>query len=327
MFDETSFAKIEVSGPGAAELLEQPVRQPRGPRGRSHRLHPDAQPARRDRVRLHGLATHRGPVRDRHRHGVRPSRPGLDRQARRRGHVRVEDVTSRWACVYIWGPKARDVLAGKPPPTTSPSATCAGRSSRSATCRCARSRHVRRRARLGALLPDGVRQRAVATLWEAGQPHGVVAGGYARSTRCGWRRATASGAPTSPDDTPYEGASALASAPTRTSSARALVDEPERRLCCLALADPRSVALGNEPVRVGDEIAGRVTSGGYGYTVERSIAYAYLPGRARRSGHRDRRRDLRRVGRRRGRDRAIAIRKGFGSVSNILICPPRTRKP
>ena len=32
-----------------------------------------------------------------------------------------------------------------------------------------------------------------------------------------------------------------------------------------------------EPVRVGGEILGRVTTGGYGYTVERSIAYAYLP--------------------------------------------------
>ena len=52
---------------------------------------------------------------------------------------------------------------------------------------------------------------------------------------------------------------------------------PRTRLCCLTLADPRSVALGNEPVRVEGEIAGRVTSGGYGYTVERSIAYAYLP--------------------------------------------------
>jgi glycine cleavage system aminomethyltransferase T len=30
-------------------------------------------------------------------------------------------------------------------------------------------------------------------------------------------------------------------------------------------------------VRAGDEIVGRVTSGGYGYTVERSIAYAYVP--------------------------------------------------
>ena len=37
------------------------------------------------------------------------------------------------------------------------------------------------------------------------------------------------------------------------------------------------MALGNEPVRVGGEVTGRVTSGGYGYSVERSIAYAYLP--------------------------------------------------
>jgi 4-methylaminobutanoate oxidase (formaldehyde-forming) len=52
---------------------------------------------------------------------------------------------------------------------------------------------------------------------------------------------------------------------------------PAKRLRCLVLADPRSVALGNEPVRIDGEVAGRVTSGGYGYTVERSIAYAYLP--------------------------------------------------
>ena len=30
-------------------------------------------------------------------------------------------------------------------------------------------------------------------------------------------------------------------------------------------------------MRVGGELVGRVTSGGYGYTVGRSIAYAYLP--------------------------------------------------
>ena len=45
----------------------------------------------------------------------------------------------------------------------------------------------------------------------------------------------------------------------------------------MVLADPRSVALGNEPVRAGGEICGRVTSGGYGYTLGASIAYAYLP--------------------------------------------------
>jgi 4-methylaminobutanoate oxidase (formaldehyde-forming) len=37
------------------------------------------------------------------------------------------------------------------------------------------------------------------------------------------------------------------------------------------------VALGSEPVRIDGEAVGRVTSGGYGYTVGRSIAYAYVP--------------------------------------------------
>ena len=53
--------------------------------------------------------------------------------------------------------------------------------------------------------------------------------------------------------------------------------EPERRLRCLVLAEPRAVALGSEPVRVGEALVGRVTSGGYGYTVDASVAFAYLP--------------------------------------------------
>jgi 4-methylaminobutanoate oxidase (formaldehyde-forming) len=50
-----------------------------------------------------------------------------------------------------------------------------------------------------------------------------------------------------------------------------------RKLCCLVLDDPATVVLGGEPVRIGGELVGRVTSGGYGYTVAGSIAYAYLP--------------------------------------------------
>jgi glycine cleavage system aminomethyltransferase T len=53
--------------------------------------------------------------------------------------------------------------------------------------------------------------------------------------------------------------------------------EPKRRLACLVLDDTRSVALGSEPIRVDGEIAGRVTSGGYGYTIDRSIAHGYVP--------------------------------------------------
>jgi 4-methylaminobutanoate oxidase (formaldehyde-forming) len=49
------------------------------------------------------------------------------------------------------------------------------------------------------------------------------------------------------------------------------------RLACLVLDDPRAVALGSEPVRIDGEVVGRVTSGGYGYTVGKSIAYGYIP--------------------------------------------------
>jgi hypothetical protein len=51
------------------------------------------------------------------------------------------------------------------------------------------------------------------------------------------------------------------------------------------LDDPRSVTLGSEPVRVDGDLVGRVTSGGYGYTVERSIAYAYVPADVAAVGH------------------------------------------
>src|SRR5205823_3273380 len=51
----------------------------------------------------------------------------------------------------------------------------------------------------------------------------------------------------------------------------------DTRLACLVLDEPHSVALGSEPVRIGGRITGRVTSGGYGYSVGRSIAYAFVP--------------------------------------------------
>ena len=89
---------------------------------------------------------------------------------------------------------------------------------------------------------------------------------------------------------------AASSAATRSPARRA---GPARRLCCLLLDDPRAVALGNEPVRGrAARSLGRVTSGGYGYTVERSIAYAYLPAEHAEPGTRRRGRRLRRLGRR-----------------------------
>ena len=110
------------------------------------------------------------------------------------------------------------------------------------------------------------------TLWEAGSAHGLVAGGYKAidSLRLekGYR---VWGADVTPEETPFEAGLGFAvkldkgdvRRPRRAAAAR----RSRRALCCLTLDDPRAVALGSEPVRVGDELVGRVTSGGYGYTV------------------------------------------------------------
>jgi 4-methylaminobutanoate oxidase (formaldehyde-forming) len=120
------------------------------------------------------------------------------------------------------------------------------------------------------------------TIWEAGREHGLVAGGYKAidSLRLekGYR---VWGADITPDDTPFEAGLGFAVKLDKDDfigrDALLATPEPKRLLRCLTLDDPRAVALGSESVRVGDELVGRVTSGGYGYTVGRSIAYAHLP--------------------------------------------------
>src|SRR5262249_54955923 len=121
-------------------------------------------------------------------------------------------------------------------------------------------------------------------LWEAGRPHGLVAGGYRAidSLRLekGYR---VWGADITPDQTPWEGGLGFCVKLDKGDfigrpallAARGRGDE--RRAGCLTLADRRAVAVGNEPVTVDGVLLGRVTSGGYGYTVGASIAYAYLP--------------------------------------------------
>jgi len=123
------------------------------------------------------------------------------------------------------------------------------------------------------------------TIWEAGREHGLVAAGYRAidSLRAekGYRYWASD---ITPDQTPDEaglgfcvrtdkeflGKSALL-------AARNTADEHSLRLVCLTLADPRQVVLGNEPVRMGGTLVGRVTSGAQGHTVGSSIAFAYVP--------------------------------------------------
>jgi glycine cleavage system aminomethyltransferase T len=123
------------------------------------------------------------------------------------------------------------------------------------------------------------------TLMTAGRDKGLAPAGYraidALRLEKGYRVWSSD---ITPDETPFEGGLGFAVALDkgtefigRDALVAAKAAGPRKRLRCLVLDDPRSVCLGNEPVRIGGEIVGRVTSGGYGYAVERSIAYAYLP--------------------------------------------------
>jgi glycine cleavage system aminomethyltransferase T/glycine/D-amino acid oxidase-like deaminating enzyme len=287
LFDESSFAKLEISGPGAGEFLERlcdnRVAREVGAITYTQMLN------RRGgiecdftvtRVEEEAFSIVTGTAFGNH------DLSWIRRHAPQDGSVRCSDVTARWACFALWGPLAREILAPLTPdalefPYMSMREIAVG----SVPARALRVTFV---GELGWELycPTEYGAGLWRTLWEAGRAHGMVAGGYRAidSLRLekGYRVWAAD---ITADENPFEAGLGFAvkkeggflGAQALGVGAGMERVQPDRRLRCLTLADPRAVALGNEPVRVEGEIVGRVTSGGYGYSVERSIAYAYLP--------------------------------------------------
>jgi glycine cleavage system aminomethyltransferase T len=283
LFDESSFAKIEVAGPGAAALLtrlcDNDVAREPGRVVYTQMLN------RRGGIECDFTVTRLGEELFSIVTGTAFGRHDLAwiaRHAPGDGSVVVRDVTSAWACFALWGPRARAVLAG----LTSDPLDFGFLRMRDIDVAGApvRALRVTFAGELGWELycPAEYGAALWAALHEHGAPHGLVPGGYraidALRLEKGYR---VWGADITPDDTPHEaGLSFCVRAGGGFVGAEALAatgPHPARRLCCLTLADPRAVAIGNEPVRAGGAIAGRVTSGGYGYAVGRSIAYCYLP--------------------------------------------------
>ena len=202
------------------------------------------------------------------------------------GSVQVEDVTSAYACIGLWGPSARAIL--QPLTLTDlgnaafPYMTARQLAVGSVPCLALRVTYV---GELGWELycPSEFGQRLWDTVWEAGLSHGLVAAGYKAvdSLRLekGYR---AWGSDIGPEANPYQAGLGFCVKLDKGEFAgrQALLKAREApaatRLACLVLDDPRSVALGSEPVRIAGA-TGRVTSGGFGYTVGHSIAYAYVP--------------------------------------------------
>jgi 4-methylaminobutanoate oxidase (formaldehyde-forming) len=289
LFDESSFAKIEIDGAGAATFLQglcaNDVARDVGAVTYTQMLN------RRGGIECDFTVTRLAEERFLIVTGTAFGNHDLGWIRRHQppdGSVRVRDVTSSRACFGLWGPRARDILA---PLTTDdisndafPYLTAREISVGEVPVLALRVTYV---GELGwELYPPAEYGRALwQRLWQAGREHGLVAGGYraidALRLEKGYR---AWAADITPEETPYEAGLGFAvqlDKPGGFVGREALVAAkaagPRKRLRCLVLDDGGSVALGNEPVRVEGRIVGRVTSGGYGFAVGRSIAYAYLP--------------------------------------------------
>jgi heterotetrameric sarcosine oxidase gamma subunit len=298
LFDESSFAKIEVSGPGAASFLERicdnrvagPVgkvtyTQALNPRGGIESDFTVTRLAGDEFVIVTGTA-----LGD---HDLQ----WLRRHAPDDGSVRLRDITGQLACFALWGPAARAILGPLTPQDLS-NAAFAPMTARETTVGDipVRALRVTFVGELGWELYCSAEYGLAlwCTLWEAGRPHGLVAAGYKAidSLRLekGYR---VWGSDVTPGDTPFEaglGFCVRLDKPGGFIGLDALLAErrtgPGRRLRGLLLDDSQAVVLGNEPIRVGADLVGRVTSGGFGYTVGRSIAYGYLPADRAQAGER-----------------------------------------
>ena len=290
LFDESSFAKLDVHGPGACAFLDRmcanAVDRPVGSVVYTQMLN------RRGGIECDLTVTRLAD--DRFQLVTGTSFGAHDLGWLRRhmpddGSVYVDDVTASRACFGVWGPRSREILQSLTKTDLSHEAFPYLRAREIAVgdvpCLALRVTYV---GELGYELycPTEYGLALWDALVAAGEPHGLVPAGYRaiESLRLekGYR---AWGTDLTPETTPEAAGLGFAvrlDKPAPFLGREALLAErdaggPSERLRCLVLDDPRAVCLGGEPVRIGGATAGRVTSGGYGNRVGASIAYAYLP--------------------------------------------------
>jgi heterotetrameric sarcosine oxidase gamma subunit len=290
LFDETSFAKIEVVGRQASAFLER-VCDNRVARDVGDVTYTQALNSRGGieadftvtRVGADRFLIITGTAYGTH------DMAWLRRQAQRQGFdVDLTDVTGSLACFALWGPNAPAILASVTPSDVSQSAFPFMTSQEMVV-----GDVPLRALRVTFTGEDGwelyTSTEYGRALWEqlmaAGAQHGVRPGGYRaiESLRLekGYRVWSTD---ITPETNPYEAGLGFCVKLDKVGgfvgdSAVAAVKSAgvSRRLSLLVLDDSRAVVLGSEPVLVGGEVVGRVTSGGFGFTCERSLAYVYLP--------------------------------------------------
>ncbi len=287
VLDLTSFAKFEVTGPDAAAYLDRLCARP--------------VPRRDGRVVLAHLCTERGGIEC--EATVTRLGPGrfyllsaaaaalhdldwLTQHVERDEAVTVRDVTGEYGVLVLAGPRARDLL-GKLTDADLGSEAFPWMSAREIVVAGVPTRALRVSyvGELGWELhhPLDAMPALYEALLEAGAAHGIADfGTYAVNALRMEKAFRAWGAELTTevtlleagmarflarDDRPFLGREALC---------RAERAGPRWRLAYLAVDAADADPLGNEPVYAGDRLVGITTSGAFGYTVGRSLAFAYV---------------------------------------------------
>ena len=288
LFDESSFSKIEVRGPGAAKFLQQmcanDIERPVGEVVYTSML--NERGGIECDFTVTRLADDRFLIITGTAFGVHDLN-WIRVHAPDDGSVSVDDVTGSHMCLGLWGPKARAILGSVTRDDVSnsgfPYMTARRITIGNVPALAMRVTYV---GELGWEFYSGMEygQALWDTLWQAGQPMGMVPAGYKAIDTLrlekGYRYWSAD---ITPDYTPYETGMGffvrLDKADFRGKKAleKQKKDGIRQKLCCLSLDDPTAIGLGNEPIFHDGKVIGWITSGGYGYTVRKSIAYGYLP--------------------------------------------------
>ncbi len=278
LYDMTPLKRLEVSGPGALDFLQRMTTNNLAKRVGSvtYTLLLDSEGGIRSDLTVARLAD---------QHFQLGANGNLDLDwllCHAPAGVSVRDTTGGTCCLGVWGPLARDLVQ---PLTTSDFSHQGLGYFRAVRCYVGHvpvtALRVSYVGELGWELYTSADNglKLWDTLWEAGQPLGVVAGGRAafNSLRLekGYRLW---GVDMTTEHNPYEAGVGFAVKLDKGDfvGRSALVDlaPPDRKLTCLTMD---KVLLGKEPVFVDGAPAGYVTSAAYGHTIGRAIAYAWLP--------------------------------------------------
>jgi glycine cleavage system aminomethyltransferase T len=285
MVDMTSLKRLVVSGPGACDFLERMttnrVDRPVGTVVYTLLLQQDG--GIRSDLTIARLKA------DKFQIGANGNLDldWLRRHAPTDGSVHIESTTAGTCCIGLWGPKARDVVAGIAEADVSNEAfryfqardTYLGQ----VPARMLRLSYV---GELGweIYTPSDMGLKLWDTLWEAGREHGILAAGRSAFASMRLEKGYRSwGTDMTTEHDPFEAGLGFAVRMDKGDFlGRAAIEgrteaTATRRLTCLTLDRPTDVVMGKEPILAGGALVGYVTSAAFGFSVGRSIAYGWLP--------------------------------------------------